>query len=142
MYKNNSTVHRAIQKNFITIFITLSKTEKSREMLKVALKEGIIKRLISTLRSFPDSIEIKKLTSRLLSIFILFTQNKIFKDVDSDFDSDDEINDGELPVSVLTQQEEQLLYEQLKRNSAPKLIGQMIKFIEATEEKFKRKGKK
>ena len=31
MYKNNSTVHRAIQKNFITIFITLSKTEKAEK---------------------------------------------------------------------------------------------------------------
>ena len=70
------------------------------------------------------------------------SKNKIFKDVDSDFDSDDEINDGELPVSVLTQQEEQLLYEQLKRNSAPKLIGQMIKFIEVTEEKIEKERKK
>ena len=138
MYKNNSAVHRAIQKNFITIFITLSKTRKSKDILKTALKEGVIKKLIFTLRSFPDSIEIKKLCCWLLSVFILFTQNKIFKDVDSDFDSDDEINDGELPVSVLTQQEEQLLYDQVKRNSTPKLIDQMIKFIEVTEEKIRK----
>jgi len=65
-------------------------------------------------------------------------QNKIFKDVDSDFDSeddeDDEFLDDEAPQTVFNLQNENLLKDQLRRNGVSKIIGRLIKFIELAEE--------
>ena len=137
-YQNNSSIHRAIQKNIMNIFLMLSKIKRSKEIIKVAFQEGIIKKLVSSIRNYPDSIEIKKMSCWLLSVFITFTQNKIFKDVDSDFDSeddeDDEFLDDEAPQTVFNLQNENLLKDQLRRNGVSKIIGRLIKFIELAEE--------
>lgn len=108
--------------------------------MKIALKQGIIKKVTSSIRNYPDSIEIKKTCCWLLTTFIIFTQNKVHKDIDSDFDSEDEQDqeflEDELPQTVFDLSEENMLKSQLKRNSVEKLITRLINFIEFTEEKI------
>ena len=138
-YQNNSSIHRAIQKNIMSIFLLLSKIKNGKDIMKIAFQQGIIKKLISSIRNYPDSIEIKKISCWLLTVFIIFTQNKVYKDIDSDFDSeDDEFLDDELPQTVLDLNEENLLKNQLKRNSVQKLIARLINFIECTKEKIEK----